>query len=148
VTLLSGCLYVQYRRDYDVAPVLSAEQCDAVAGEIERYFSGKGYVLRQKYREYYPEDMHVSVLENPHPTGRKARESYLGVIVKKSGVVQLEHTEVYFHGAPFSGDQGKPLDVIADAREELAERIKGQVGVSVDLRLMKEDHRYHDPLIR
>ena len=132
---LSSCAYVEYRRIYDIQPRLSAEQRVAVGDVIERYFSYKGYNLKQKYHDYEPDDAYVTVFQIPRSAEQKVREPYIYILVKKTGVVQLKHLEWFFEDSLFTESKNKPQDLIASVKSDLVIEIKKNVGVTVDIQL-------------
>lgn len=135
VTLVAGCAYVEYRRVYNIEPGLSAEQRTSIGAVIEHHFVDRGYVLKQKYRDYYPDEMYVSILEIPKTAGQKVRHPYLLVLVKSAGIVQLKHSEWFLDDSPFGESKNKPEDVVAVAKEELIAKLKKQLGITVDIQL-------------
>lgn len=140
VLLSTGCAYVEYRRIYNVEPSISAEKRTAVGTVVERYFLDKGYVLKQKYHDYHPDDMYVSAFEIPRTTEQKVRHPYLSVLVKQTGIVQIKHSEWFLDTNPFGDSKHKPKDLIAAAREDLITRIKNQTGIVVDIQLFEKGY--------
>jgi hypothetical protein len=138
--LLSGCAYVEYRRVYDIEPRLSIEQRVAVSASIERYFVAVGYVLKQRFRDYHPADMYVSVLEIPREREQKVREPRLFILVKQDGSVQLMHSEWFLNDNPFGESKYKPQDVVSLVREDLIAKVRREVGVSVDVQLSERGY--------
>ena len=112
---------------YELHPHVSETQRLTVGAVVERYFLEKGLLLRQKYRDIYPERRLVSAHEIPRPPEEKRRHAFLFVVIADAGVVQMIHSEWYLRRAPD--------DLVAESKRELLTRISGELGADADLLL-------------
>jgi hypothetical protein len=133
---MTGCAYVEYKRVYDIRPVLSISQRLIVSELIENYFLDQGFILKQKYHDHYPDDKYVTVLEVPRsPKDNERREFILSISVNSTGQVKLSHSEYFLQNI-----REIPADVLAKASTEIIQKVKAVTGIKIELSLSQKSY--------
>lgn len=132
---LTGCAYVEYLRVYDIRPELAASQRLAVNDVLEHYFLDKGFILKQKYRDYYPVAQYVTVMGIHGKPEDKREEPTLTISVNSTGLVKISYS-IYF----LQTFTATPDDILAASADEIINKVKSITGVAIELNLSKRSY--------
>ncbi len=130
--ILAGCGYVNDSRVYCIRPSVPQDDGQPIAKVVEARLVQKGLVLKTRFHDTYPADVAVSVLEIPRLPNEKRQDPLLIVYVKNGNIVELEHSEWWLNTSK------RPTDYIEESAPELIHAIKTELGLEVELAIVKE----------
>ena len=131
--VLVSCAYVNDSRLYSIRPSLSNDQAQQIARVVEAEIVKKGLVLKTKYHDTYPEDIAVSVFEIPRLPDGKRRDPQFIFYIRSGNLIELKHSEWWLNTSE------RPRDYIKNIAPELISTVKKELGLEIELAILKED---------